>query len=83
MIMDQGIYKKRVQNDRNFFEIPAILSCEQGNPQQKSSKKKIYVCSLNFLALFYAEFPHSQDKRVEISKKKSVFLYPIFIHSIL
>ena len=28
----QGMYKNRVKNDRNFFEIPALLSCEQRNP---------------------------------------------------
>ena len=24
----QGMYKNRVKNDRNFFEIPALLFCE-------------------------------------------------------
>ena len=26
-----GMYKNRVENNRIFFEIPALLSCEQGN----------------------------------------------------
>ena len=27
-----------VKKDRNFFEIPALLSCEQGNPEWENSK---------------------------------------------
>ena len=27
----QGMYKNRVENDRKFYEIPALLSCEWGN----------------------------------------------------
>ena len=34
----QGMYKSRVENDINFFEIPALLSCERGNPEQENSK---------------------------------------------
>ena len=49
--------------NRNFFEIPALLSCEQGNLEQEKSK---YF--LNFSTLFSAGFPRSQDKRAEISK---------------
>ena len=26
----QAMYKNRVENDRNFFEIPTLLSCERG-----------------------------------------------------
>ena len=28
---NQGIYKNRVEKDRNFCEIPVLLSCERGN----------------------------------------------------
>ena len=28
-----GKQKNRVKNDRNNFEIPALLSCEWGNPE--------------------------------------------------
>ena len=31
--LNQGMYKNRVENDRNNFEIPALLSCEQANPE--------------------------------------------------
>ena len=34
----QGIYKNRVKNNRNFFEIPALLSCKRGNPERENSK---------------------------------------------
>ena len=34
----QGMYKNRVENDGNFFEIPTLLSCERGNPEQENSK---------------------------------------------
>ena len=37
--MDQGMYKNRVENMRNFFEIPALLSCEQGNPAENGAGK--------------------------------------------
>ena len=52
-----------------FFEIPALLSCKQRNPEQENSKQHIYI--VEFSALFYAEFSHSKDKRAGISKKKS------------
>ena len=29
--LSQGMYKNRLKNDRNIFEIPALLSCERGN----------------------------------------------------
>ena len=31
----QGMYEKRVKNDRKSFEIPALLSCNQENPEWK------------------------------------------------
>ena len=34
----QGMYKNRVKNDWKKFEIPALLSCEQGNPEWGNSK---------------------------------------------
>ena len=40
----QGMYKNRVENDRIFFEIPALLSCERGNPAENGAGKfKIYM----------------------------------------
>ena len=56
------MYKKRVNNDRKKFEIPAQI---QNN-----------LNILNFPALFSAEYPHLKDKRAGISKKISVILYP-------
>ena len=35
---EQGMYKNRVKSDRNFFEIPALLSWEQGNSEWENSK---------------------------------------------
>ena len=32
------MYENRVKNDRNNFEIPALLSCERGNPEWENSK---------------------------------------------
>ena len=32
------MYKNRVKNDRIFFEIPALLACERGNPEWENSK---------------------------------------------
>ena len=44
------MYKNRVNYDRIFFEIPALLSCEQGNLAEIGAEKfKIYTC--------YSEFP--------------------------
>ena len=63
------MYKNRVNNDRNFFEIPTLLSCKWGNPEGENSK---YI--LNFPAPFSARFPRLQDKRVGISKNFSVIL---------
>ena len=41
---NQGMYKNRVKNDRNFFEIPTLLSCERGNPAENGAGKfKIYM----------------------------------------
>ena len=35
----QGMYKNRVKNDRNVFEIPTLLYyCEEGNPEWENSK---------------------------------------------
>ena len=35
---NQDMYKNRAKNDKNFFEIPVLLSCEQGNPEQENLK---------------------------------------------
>ena len=43
----QDKYKDRVEYDRNFFEIPTLLSCER---QNSVGKFKIYVIT-------YFEFP--------------------------
>ena len=46
------MYKNKVENDRNIFEIPALLSCERGNSAENGAGKiqNIYVI-LNFPAL--------------------------------
>ena len=36
--VNQGMYKHRVENNGNFFEIPALLSCERGNPEEGNAK---------------------------------------------
>ena len=47
-----GMYKNRVQNDRNIFEILVLLSLQGGNPAWENSQKLIdriynfeYFCS--------------------------------------
>ena len=44
----KGIYKDRVENDGNIFEIPALLSCKWGNSAENGVWKiqKIYVCMI-------------------------------------
>ena len=38
------MYKNRVENDRNNFKIPALLSGEQGNPAENiAGKFEIYM----------------------------------------
>ena len=38
------MYKNRVKNDRIFFEIPTLLSSEQGNPaENRAGKLKKYM----------------------------------------
>ena len=66
------MYKNRVKNNRNFFEIPALLTCEQGN-QEGKIQNNIYI--LNFPILFSAGFPRSQDKRTGISN--FFYTYPV------
>ena len=46
------MYKHRVENDINFFEITVLLSCEQGNSAENRAGEiqNIYVI-LNFPAL--------------------------------
>ena len=40
--LKHGMYKNRVENDRNFFETPAVLFCERGNSaENKMGKFKI------------------------------------------
>ena len=56
-----GMYKNRLENDRNGFEIPALLSCKQGNSK--------YLCYFEFSN---SGFSRSQDKRAGISKFNAV-----------
>ena len=49
----------------------------QQKTEQENSKHKCYF------EFSHSEFPRSQDKRAGISKKNSVVLYPIFIHTFL
>ena len=67
MEVEQGLYKNRVENDRNCFEIPTLLSCEQENSAEKGAGKiqKIYVV-LNFPAL---DFHIHKIKEWEFQKK--------------
>ena len=44
MEVEQGLYKNRVENDRNCFEIPTLLSCEQRNSAGNGAgKMKKYI----------------------------------------
>ena len=71
------MYKNRAENDRIFFEIPALLSCEWGNSAENRAGNSKYICYFEFS---HSGFPHSQDKRAGISKKNlfffTLFLYP-------
>ena len=51
------MYKNRVENYRNYFEIPSLLSCERGNSAENGVGK----------FKTRSEFPRSQDKRAGIS----------------
>ena len=57
------MYENSVNNDRNIFEIPALLP----SPTRKSrtGKFKIIYLILNFLQ---SVFPRLHDKKVGISK---------------
>ena len=72
------MYKNRVKNDRKIFEIPAILlssQLQQGNPEQENSR-------YNF-EFFGSGFPHSQEKRMGISKVfLSFFTLPFYIRTL-
>ena len=72
----QGIYENWVKNDRNVFEIPALLSCT--NEEIQSGKIQNNISILNFPALFSAEFHHLQDNRAGISKNFLSFFTLIF-----
>ena len=49
-------YKNMVKNDRKIFEIPALLSSQQGNPGRENSKY-----------LYFFEFSRSPDPVLWIS----------------
>ena len=63
------MYINRVKNDRKFFEIPTLLSCQRENPEHGNSKQHIHI--LNFPSPFSAEFPHSQLEHVLNTNTKS------------
>ena len=70
----QGMYENRVKNDRKKIEIPVNKEIQSGKIQNN-----IYI--LNFLALFSAGFPCSQDKREGISKHfLSFFIFTLFLY---
>ena len=60
--LEQRIYKNMVKNDRNNFDIPAHLLC---NEEIQSRKIQNYI---NYFEFFYSGFPRSHDKRLGISK---------------
>ena len=56
--MQEGMYKNRVKNDRKYFEIPTLSSCERGNPAENGAGKiKSYICYFEFS---HSGFPSSQ-----------------------
>ena len=57
----QGMHKNMVKNDRKIFEIPALLSSQQENPN--GGKFKIIYIFLIFPALQHSGFPRSQLAR--------------------
>ena len=81
MLKIQSMYKNRVENDRNCFGIPTILSCKQGNSAENRAgklKKYLYV-RLDFPAL---DFLVRKIKEREFQKNSVIQLYPIFIYAL-
>ena len=56
----------RVENDRNFVEITALLSCKWGTSAENKGGKFENICYFEFSC---SGFPRSQDKTAGISKK--------------
>ena len=60
------MYENRIENDRIFLKFPLFLSCERGDSAQKEAGNSKYMHYFEFSC---SGFPHSQDKRSEISNK--------------
>ena len=79
--MDQTKNKNRVveRERQEFFEIPILLSCEQGNSALNGKVKfKIYL-GIHYFEFSCSGFPRSQDKRMGIS---NIFLsfFTLFLY---
>ena len=64
------MYKNRVKNDRSFFEIPALLSCEWGNREWENIKYIFLIFPLRFLLIFLV----CKIKKMGISKKNLIHI---------
>ena len=63
----RGMYKNRVENDRNFFEVPTFFSCEWGNSAENwVGKFKIYDKRVVITKKFCHSLPY-------------FYTYPVFI----
>ena len=62
-----------------FLKFPLFYLANE-EIESRKIPNNIYI--LNFPTPFSAGFPHSLDKRAGISKKNSVVLYSIFIHTL-
>ena len=59
------MYKNREKNNRKNFEIPALLSCEWGNPEQENSKKILrYIYNFEFSR--YLDFDQKKSSNFEM-----------------
>ena len=83
-MINEGMYKNRVGNDRKIFEIPALLSCERGNlAENRPGKFKIYTMYVNVILNFPTMvFLFNKKKEPEFQIFFCHFVYPIFIHTL-
>ena len=72
------MFKNRVENDRNIFEIPAPLFCQRGNSAEyEAGKFKIYTyVLLTFSALDFL------NRKIKVRKfeKKILSFFILFLY---
>ena len=81
---DQGMYKNRVNNDKIFFEISALLSCEYGNSDQGKFKITyiFWIFPLHFLLDFLVHKIKEREFEIFLCHSLPNF-YTYILHSFL